>query len=82
MLCSEILQKFSNQFLMRSFLKNLKNSTSRDQQFYFPLISLKSNTLCVKLVIDLSYKITIDQGVPQGTLLGSIFLLYDVNKLS
>ena len=75
------LAKLPIQFQMRSFSRKLNISTSQSTVLLLKSF-LENRTQCVKLGTDLSDKIIISHGVPQGTVLGSLIFLLYVNDFS
>ena len=64
------------------FLKNVENFNLSQSTILLLKSFLENQTQCVKLGIDLSDKITINHGGPQGTVLAPLIFLLCVNNFS
>ena len=76
------LVKALNSISHEIFLKKAENFNLSQSTILLLKSFLENRTQCVKLGIDLSDKITINDGVPEGTVLGPLILLLYVNDFS
>ena len=76
------LAKAFNSISLAIFLKTAESSNLSHSTILLFKSFRANRTQCVKLGIDLSDKITINHGVPQGTFLGPLIFLLCVNNFS
>ena len=76
------LAKAFNSVSHEIFLKKAENFNLSQSTILLLKSFLENRTQCAKLGIDLSDKITINHGVPQGTVLGPLIFLLYVNNFS
>ena len=73
------LAKAFNSISHEIFLKKAESSNLSQSTILLFQSFLANRTQCVKLGIDLSDKLTINHGVPQGTMLGPLICVLNVN---
>ena len=76
------LAKAFNSISPEIFLKKAENFNLSQSTILLLKSFLENRSQCVKLGIDLSDKININHGVPQGTVLGPLIFLLYVNNFS